>query len=186
MRPAPDALRKLLRYDPESGKLFWRKRDVSLFEVSDKMTLDHKCSVWNSRYAGMESFKVINSHGYLRGIIFNHQYLAHRVIFALQAGVWTDNMMDHINGIKTDNRWINLRSVTNQENCRNASIRSDNSSGVVGLSWYDKSQKWRVNIRISGVQKHLGYFADKDDAINARAAADIKYGFHKNHGRPAQ
>ena len=95
----------------------------------------------------------------------------HRIIMKQPVGM----QVDHINRIRFDNRRDNLRVATNQQNQMNTGIRSDNSSGVVGVSWYKRGKKWYAQIQINGEKKHLGYFKEKKDAINAREEAEIKY-----------
>ena len=61
-------------------------------------------------------------------------------------------------------------------------MRKANTSGVTGVCFSKKGNKWFARIRLDGKSKHLGSFADKQDAIEARKDAEIKYGFHPNHG----
>jgi hypothetical protein len=79
--------------------------------------------------------------------------------------------VDHINNIKTDNRLINLRFATYKENSMNVSMKSNNTSGNTGVFFDKSAQKWKAQICIDGIKKHLGYFKDKDDAIEARVKA---------------
>lgn len=90
--------------------------------------------------------------------------------------------IDHINHDKTDNRGINLRKVSRSSNAKNLPMNKANTSGVNGVYWRAREQKWRAMIKVSGVCIHLGYFGGKEDAAKARKIAEIKYGFHKNHG----
>jgi uncharacterized protein HemY len=79
--------------------------------------------------------------------------------------------VDHINNIRTDNCLTNLRFATYKENSMNASMKSNNTSGNTGVSFDKKLQKWKAHIKIDGIVKHLGYFKDKDDAVEARIKA---------------
>jgi hypothetical protein len=90
--------------------------------------------------------------------------------------------IDHEDGNGLNNRWENLRDVTRLENMRNRRKYKNNTSGVVGVVWNKARGKWQVQIKVKGTLIFLGYFVNKDDAIKARKKADIKYGFHKNHG----
>lgn len=169
--PSVDLLRKRLRYEPETGRLFWRECDA----MSNR---------WNTKYAGKEAFFSLSRNGYKIGRLAGYQQiLAHRVIWALCNGEWSNQQIDHINGDKIDNRIENLRSVTNQENGRNASRRSDNTSGVVGVGWFKRASCWRAQIRVNGKDIHLGSFQDFNAAVSARKKAEQYYGFHPNHGR---
>lgn len=176
-----DMLRKLLRYDYDAGKLFWRERPVGMF-TDGKLAAQHSCNAWNTRYANTEAFTAVNAHGYLVGNIFYRQLRAHRVIWAIVTGFWPVEQIDHDDHDRSNNKFGNLSEATNQENGRNRSISKNNTSGVVGVSWYKYTSKWVAKIRIDGRAKHLGYFDDKADAIAARATANIEYDFHVNHG----
>lgn len=180
--PSPEMLRKLLRCEPETGKLFWRERSVDLF-TDGKQSANHNCAAWNAKFAGKEAFTSVGSHGYYQGAIFNSPHLIHRVIWAMVNGEWPSDQVDHINGDKLDNRPENLRDVTSQENLRNQKMYCNNTSGHTGVRWYKGRRKWRATIHVSGKRTHLGYFTSKDDAIAARKAAEIEHGYHPNHGR---
>lgn len=88
----------------------------------------------------------------------------------------------HINHNPVDNRLGNLRLVTSAENNRNVPLRKANTSSVCGVNWHKLRCKWRAYIRTSGKHLHLGMFDNFEDAVSARKAAEVKYGFHPNHG----
>ncbi len=177
----PNLLRKLLRYDPETGALIWRARPVEMF-VMPVDPAEAKARNWNRRYAGLPAYgRSVAGYG-LVGVLSN-RLLAHRVAWAIYHGRWPDGNIDHINGVRDDNRIANLREVTAAENNRNMRRRSDNKSGVSGLFWHGPTRKWRVTIRDSGRQIYLGSFANREDAIAVRKAAERRYGYHPNHGR---
>lgn len=81
---------------------------------------------------------------------------------------------DHIDRNPLNNRRYNLRKATRQENSRNQSKSTRNTSGVVGVSWYKRYNKWRAYIKTEK-SITLGYFDNKDDAIRARLMAEVKY-----------
>lgn len=178
--PSPEVLRQLLRYEPETGKLFWRERNSDMFSNS-KQPAGQNAAIWNAKFAGKEAFTHVQK-GYRTGRVFDSLYRAHRVIFAMMTGAWPDDQVDHINHDRSDNRWSNLRSASNSENHKNMSLRADNASGVAGVSWCPRRSLWRSRIHVSGHDRHLGYFADKHQAIAARANAVESFGFHENHG----
>ncbi len=124
----------------------------------------------------------LNGWGYVQFQYQGQTYKAHRVIWLCIHGCWPGEL-DHINGNRADNRIENLREVTRQENLRNQKVRINSSTGVMGVTRDGK--KWRARIRVNGKFIHLGYFDAMEGAVAARKAADIKYGFHENHGRPA-
>lgn len=178
---SPIILRSLLRYEPETGKLYWLPRDTTLFREG-KIPVERACRIWNSRYADKEAFTA-NSRGYRVGGIFGRTYEAHRVIWAITHGEWPSDKSDHENGVRNDNRIANLRDVSTQENGKNSKLPSSNTSGVIGVGWRQQKAKWRASIRAEGRHIHLGYFTDFDAAVSARKAAEARYGFHRNHGR---
>lgn len=171
-----DVLRKLLSYNPETGVLTWRERPREFF--SD----DHGHYSWNKRFAQKRAGS-INGNGYDQVQILGKNYTSHRVAWAIFYGSWPKGQIDHINRDRLDNRIKNLRDVTHAENMKNKKIRSDNLSGVTGVTFNDRNKKWRAVIRSSKCSRHLGYFTDINDAIAARKAAEKEYGFHQNHGR---
>jgi hypothetical protein len=82
---------------------------------------------------------------------------------------------DHIDRNELNNRKNNLRQCTTRDNCRNKSIRTNNSSGIIGVHWAKKSNQWRAQIGVDGKILHLGYFINKDDAIRTRLLSEQKY-----------
>lgn len=92
--------------------------------------------------------------------------------------------VDHINGDSLDNRSKNLRVVTNYENRRNTKISSRNRTGVVGVM-FKNNRYIATAVDRDGKQRHIGAYRTLEEAANARKQAEIKYGYHENHGRPA-
>ena len=165
-----ETLKKLMRYDPATGKLFWLERDKSIIPM--------KCvrKNWNARFKDKEAFTNIDSKGYLRGSLLNKNQRAHRICWALHYGEWPQGSIDHINGDKTDNRITNLRDVSHQENMTNLKMRSDNTSGFRGVS-YTKEGNWRAYITNKGKTQVLGTFKTKEEAAKARKAAEVELGY---------
>ncbi|MDH2092319.1 HNH endonuclease [Rhizobium pusense] len=185
--PAATLLRQLIRYDSDTGKLFWLERTASAFHLvcqfTDKQPRDPYRRRWNTRYAEQEAFTTTGIGGYKEGAVCDVRLFAHQVIWALQSGSWPAGEIDHINGIRTDNTWVNLRLTTKSGNCQNASRRSDNKSGITGVFWNTQKQRWFAVIHHNGKHKHLGSFCQFSDAALARKAAEADLGFHPNHGR---
>ena len=176
-----ETLRALLICDPVAGTLTWRHRPLEYF--AEAKSPEATCARWNTRNAGKEAFTADKGDGYRRGSILNRLYCAHRVIWAMTTGAWPPEDIDHVNGVRDDNRIENLRAVTRAENLRNQAMRRTNTSGVMGVSWHRAAGKWQSMVTADGKQIHLGLFDDKDAAAAARADAEIEYGFHENHGR---
>lgn len=135
-----------------------------------------------SRYKAGEIAGTLHPEGYVRISVNGRLYLSHRLIFLMHFGRWP-HQIDHINGIRDDNRWLNLRDVSSQDNSKNKKRQIDNKSGTCGVCWHKNNKKWQVHISVNGQHKHLGHFENKEDAIALRKAAEIKHGYHPNHGR---
>lgn len=174
---SPALLRRLLRYEPKTGRLFWLQRGPEHFSSR------RACSVWNARYAGNEAFTAL-LRGYLTGRIFDQHYAAHRVAWALHYGAWPSHV-DHINGCRGDNRIENLRSVAQAENNRNCRQSRSNKSGCTGVWQHPQTGAWTAFIGRNGGRVHLGSYRRRQDAVRARRAAEAELGYHPNHGRRA-
>ena len=111
--------------------------------------------------------------GYLSFQIDKKMYLAHRLAWFYIYGYFPQ-MLDHINQIRNDNRIINLREASKSENGQNRLKQKNNNSGIKGVHWAKREKKWLSFISLNGKRKHLGYFFDKNEAINARKDAEIK------------
>lgn len=180
--PSKEELNKLLRYEPDTGLLFWRRRtEEDGFVDVGRHSLAHTCAKWNGRFADKEALIKV-AHGYRCGRLNRDYVMAHRIIWKLVTDI-DPIQVDHIDGDRSNNRWENLRNVTASENRRNTARRSNNTSGVVGVHWNKQIKKWSAVIVLKTV--YLGAFDSFDDAVAARKAAEVEYGFHPNHGREA-
>ena len=175
--PSPEVLRQLLRYDPESGKLFWKERQPTEGIRTDALPQ------WNGKWAGKEAFTSVNANGYRFGKFMKTGYLAHRIAYTMFYGYPPDGHIDHINGVKDDNRITNLRVVSSTENALNKPRKRTNTSGYTGVWKTPASKKWQASITYRYKPHHLGYFDSLEEAAAARKAAEKAYGFHPNHGR---
>ena len=155
-------LKELLTYCPKSGVFTW---NVTRGKAKKGNEAGHK-----------------NKIGYVEISLDGKLYLAHRLVFIYLFGDCRMNV-DHIDGNPSNNRAENLRLASPQENAKNAKKPKTNKSGSVGVSFDTVNNKWRATIKVDRKQIHLGRFLCIDDAINARKDAEVRYGFHPNHGR---
>jgi hypothetical protein len=179
----PDELSKLLRYDANTGRLYWRERTPDTVASDRLSTRIRICRNWNARYSGAEAFTNVSLRGYHTGVVACRRYYAHRVAWAIYFGVHADDVLDHINGDKLDNRIQNLRSVTHKQNRQNSRLYCTNKTGVHGVWWDAPRKKYLAHIKHDGKRVHLGRHTLLEDAIAARKAAEKKFGYHRNHGK---
>lgn len=160
---------ELLEYNPETGEFTW------------KVYLD--CA---RRRHGMSGKKAcsVNADGYISIMIDGRNYPAHRLAFLLVTGYFPDKQVDHINHIRDDNRWENLREFDHIQNSRNLAMPRHNTSGATGVSWFRSGGKWRAYISRDRKQINLGLFEDFFDAVCARKSAEVAMGFDPLHGTP--
>src|SRR5215467_10739676 len=118
-------LNELLRYELETGKLFWKKRDISMFAFDPTIhtskraySAERSCNKWNTRYADKPALTAVNNWGYQHGSVNGRSLLTHRVIWEMVTGRVPD-ILDHVNGDRTDNRLVNLREATPTLNSSN-------------------------------------------------------------------
>jgi hypothetical protein len=123
-----------------------------------------------------------HSRGYLSTMVGKKSYLAHRVIYLMKTGELPEHI-DHINHIKHDNSWRNLRKVTQTNNNKNMPLQTNTPFNSIGVNLHKPTGKYRAYISISGKSKHLGLFETVEAAVLARQQANIKYGYHANHGK---
>lgn len=175
--PSKEYLNKMLAYDPETGDLMWKARTPDMFPATTATrTQEHSCAQWNARWANKPAMTKSND-GYVFGTL-NYAYVsAHRVIWKMMTDIDPD-IIDHINGVRNDNRFENLRNVNETANHRNRRLGSNSKSGTLGVHFAKRIQKWTAYIT-------LGSFDTKEEAIAARKAAEQFLGFHENHGSTA-
>jgi len=168
MEITPKYIRQLLEYNPETGRFVWRCRLL-------RDGLERIDKGWNKRFAGGKVAERKHRHGHLQIGLHCKNYMAHRVAWAHYYGEWPEIDIDHINGNPSDNRIANLRLATDSQNLCNSKIRTDNSSGVKGVSWSKKEKKWYAYINKHGKMISLGRYESLDDAIEARLSGESKY-----------
>lgn len=160
-----ERVKELLSYDPETGVFTW------------------KVSRNNQIRAGMIAGKGLNSEGYHRIFIDGKFYGAHRIAWFYMMGIWPD-FVDHINWVKTDNRFANLRDVSNSVNQQNQrKAHKHNLSGLLGVS-AKESGRFSANIRLNGKRHYLGTFHTAEAAHAAYLNAKCE--LHKGAIQPQQ
>ena len=151
-------------YDHIKGRLFRRKFS-------------------NGFFIGMEEAGTSQVNWYRVIEIDNIAHFEHRLVWVYINGVWPTDQLDHINKNRSDNRLVNLRQVDNSENQKNTKIRSTNKSGVMGIHTRTDNGKWSVRINHNKNRFVLGSFDDFFEACCARKSAEVKLGYHENHGK---
>ena len=162
--PTQERVKELFDYDPDTGymtRLIYRAPSAQVGDV-----------VGSGKYKD-----------YVYVVVDGTQHMAHRIIWIWLYGSPPSGEIDHINGIKNDNRKQNIRDVGRSENHKNSKLYKNNTSGKPGVYWETRSRRWVAKIKINYKTFCLGYFRLKEDAISARREAELLYGFHKNHGR---
>ena len=147
---------RILQYDSRTGIFIWR--------------IDRNKIIPSGKVAGHR-----NKEGYITIFMHGAAYKAHRLAWLLTHGVWPNNQIDHVNGIRDDNRIENLRDVTNQQNQHySTKVPKHSTSGVRGVSWHKTKKKWCAHIILSGKFIHLGTFDTKESAHESYISARIK------------
>ena len=151
-----ERLKELLSYDPETGVFVWAKPTSSKIKIGAVAGTPH-------------------SEGYWYIHINYTKFLAHRLAWLYMTGEFPPNQIDHINRIKTDNSFLNLRAVTCSENQHNSGKRQNNKSGYKGVRYDKNSKKWKACIGLNSVLKHIGLFLTPEEASAAYLAAQKIY-----------
>lgn len=140
-----EELKEILTYNPETG-LFTRKTSSGGQKVGSIAGSPHP-------------------KGYVRIQLKGKTYLAHRLAWFITYSEWPANDVDHINGLRNDNRILNLREATRSENMQNLLVPTPNETGYPGV--YINRNKYSSKITINGESKHLGSFDTAEEASNA-------------------
>jgi hypothetical protein len=153
-----------LAYDKDTGEFTWKWRSGNRL----------KLQTWNSRFAGMPA-GCLDSRGYLVITINYVIYQGHRIAWLMTNGAWPSKIIDHINGVRNDNRICNLREATHSQNMQNRKVQANNTSGYRGVTWSKKYKNWRARIKVGGKCINIGAYSSPESASEAYEAARIKY-----------
>ena len=151
-------LKKLINYDKDTG------------------VITRRVSISNGVKPG-DAVGSKRSDGYLSACIGSKSYLCHRIIWLYMEG-YMPEQIDHINHIRADNRFANLRNVSAVDNCKNQKARKTNTSGIMGVSYDKKNKKWRSKIQVDFKTICLGRYETKSEAESVRINANNQYGYH--------
>lgn len=149
MRPTADRVRELLRYEPDTGHFYWLVERHPSYPVGSR--------------AGSQ-----RAHGYIAISIDGCRYYAHQLAWLLMTGCWPPEI-DHENGTRNDNRWINLRECTRQQNNGNRFVQRkyvhhDLPRGVIRVKNRGGSISYNGRIVFNNKQIHLGAYRTPDAA----------------------
>ena len=175
MKLTQQELQALLDYDPLTGALTWKPRT----EITMPNTSRRKA--FNATHANKPAFTADDGYGYKTGAINYVLMKAHRVIWKLVHG-YDPVFIDHEDHNRSNNRLTNLREVTRVQNQQNLKKASTNKSGTTGVWWNEEKQGWDAFLGLNGRKKKLGRFKTEQEAIQARADAEILYDYHPSHG----
>lgn len=151
-------LKECLDYSLDTGTFTWKTRPIEHFKT------DNSQKLWNARFSNKD-IGSLHCDGYFVIRLGGKNYLSHRIAWLYVHGCFPENQIDHVNGIRTDNRLINLRPANNAENAQNErKARLNNKSGFLGVSWNRDNKKFRARIITNGKSKHLGYFESPEEA----------------------
>lgn len=146
-------LKEVVKYAPETGVFTWKT-----------------CLSNSVRLGAVSGY--INNRGYRIIAVDSKNYPAHRLAFLFMAGYLPEHEVDHMDGDKDNNAWVNLREVSHSCNLQNQKTHSNNKSGFRGVCWSKSSRKWSSYIKVHGKILSLGVYDDKLEAALARITCE--------------
>lgn len=163
-------VRSLFHYDASAGRLVWAR----------------KISPFSSVPVGRVAGTLVPVCGYRAIRIDKRGYYEHRLIWFWHHGKWPDGEIDHVNGVKTDNRIENLRVASREQNQQNTKLFATNRTGAKGVAFISSRNRYRASIGYQRKRVILGEFKTIDEARAAYAAAAATHhaGFQRQeHGQ---
>lgn len=179
MKLTASDLKEIFDYDPQTGDVFYKPRPRRFFKT------DFYFKRWNTIYSGRKARTIGASGGtkdYFYASVNQRHVACHRIAFAVMTGKLPD-MVDHIDGNGLNNKWSNLRKANRSANQKNMKLMKNNKSGVSGVSYSKGYKGWVAIIYHKNERIPLGCSKDKFEAICKRKSAELKYGYHANHGK---
>ncbi len=174
--PSVEYLNECFSYDENTGNLIRNIRPPYHFE--SKRTERHI----NSRDAGTIA-GVLTEAGYFRSRVGGSKYMNHRIIWKMMTGEEPISEIDHINNVRSDNRWCNLRLADHEQNARNCIKSCVNDSGFKGVHWDKTKLTWVAQIGFKNKRIALGYFPTKELGFEIyKKACDFMFEEFKNYG----
>jgi hypothetical protein len=147
----------MLNYSPDSGLFTWK--------------IEHPKAALGS-IAGYK-----RKDGYIYIQVNGTQYLGHILAWFYMNKEWPSDHIDHINRVRDDNRYCNLRIAGYVINSRNRTTYKNNTSGHKGISFDKKNSNWRAYISVNKRIKHLGSFSTIEAALEARVKAEKEHDY---------
>ena len=164
--PSVAYLHKILRYDPQTGKLRWRRRTPDMFSEDGTPVSRTICKAWNTRLANKPALNALRD-GVFVGEINGVSFPAHRVVFAMHYGGWPVNVVKHINGNRLDNRPCNLRET-------DSPIPSPSPTSPLGVHWDEERQQWAANVKVGYKIVCVGWYSRFEDALAITKNPDVR------------
>ena len=147
---------KILSYNPYTGIFIWIVNLPNGIHIGDIAGSPHKLGYINIRIKGKT-------------------YLAHRLAWLYMTGKWPNPEIDHEDLNKVNNKWINLREATRQQNLFNKTVgKANKSSGIKGVTWHKRDKKWCAVIRLNTKLINIGQFEKLEEAVKARQEYAVK------------
>jgi hypothetical protein len=153
----PEYVSRAISYNAETGEFVWNTREDAGVRWNQK---------WPGKAAGFRT-----AAGYHKVKLNKVPYPAHRLAWVIHYGYWPSEDIDHINGIRHDNRIANLREASRSNNMHNQGKQRNNTSGFKGVSRMAGTKKWIAAIGHAGAKIYLGGFSTKEEAAQAYAKA---------------
>lgn len=116
----------------------------------------------------------VTEHGYIRCSVDYKKYFLHRLAFLYMNGYFPEYQIDHKNGIKKDNRWVNLRHVSRKCNMQNTKTFITNKSGFTGVYYSKRDKTWWSQARVDDRKVFLGNHDTALDAALARYTFEVQ------------